>query len=96
VIISFDVETSLGLMPNCDDVFYILATRPPRRHRLDDASQPGTSCCWLRNDGVVMWPDERRVRLIQAALAQPGGAVLLLFPTLADAQECLARLRLAS
>ncbi len=65
---------------------------PPHSHRLYKAVQPQSGACWLRHGPGVGWPDRHGLALLQAALAEPGAAVVLEFATLLDARQCLARL----
>ncbi len=86
-----DTGISLGQLSDHQGI-YVLATRPPHSHRLYEAVQPQSGACWLRHGPGVGWPDRHGLTLLQAALAEPGAAVVLEFATLLDARQCLARL----
>lgn len=95
-LIPTDIEVSVGHLPS-HDAFYVLATRPPRIHRMNQVVYPGSLLvCWLQHEAGVTWPTAGNLVRLQAALQEAGGAAVLQFATLADATECMARLKPAS
>jgi hypothetical protein len=55
-------------------------------------TRPGCTTAILSHDPGVNWPDKRGEAMAAAALAQAGGAVLMVFSSAADALACHHRL----